>query len=362
MTATAATQFGCEIYILERQHDFPAQSLDTHALVGDWNDAKWLLNLASLVDVVTLENEFVNTDALTELPQNGHRLWPTVDTIALVQDKLRQKHTFAGAGIPVPRCADAPTPEALVEFGFPAIAKQRRNSYDGKGNATLRSAFDVAPAWAKLEGHLNALYVEEFCSYTMELAVIITRGQDGAAACYPVVETINRDHICHVVKAPAAIPADVAAKATDIALRAVEAIGGVGSYGVELFSMPDGRLLVNEIAPRVHNTGHYTIEACVCSQFENHVRAVLGWPLGSPQMITPAACMVNLLGYHMGSGVPHGLSDAMAVPGAHIHVYGKTRSERGRKMGHVTALGQTIEEAYACAQRAADCIQFGGEL
>ena len=355
MTAAAAVPFGCEVVVLERQDDFPAQSLDTQALIADWNDPQWALKLAGLVDVVTLENEFVNLDALAAIEAAGHKLFPTVATMRLVQDKLLQKQTFATAGLPVPRFADTPTPAAVTAFGFPCVLKKRRNGYDGKGNATLRSAADLPAAWAKLDGDRHALYAEEFFNFTNELAIIITRGQDGAVVRYPVVETINRDHICHIVKAPVADP-----RVADIAERAISAIGGVGSFGMELFLGATGELLVNEIAPRVHNTGHYTIEACVCSQFENHVRAVLGWPLGSAALVAPAAAMVNLLGAGDGPGTPVGLTEALRVPGAHVHVYGKTRSARGRKMGHVTALGATPEEAVAIAQRAADGIRFGG--
>jgi 5-(carboxyamino)imidazole ribonucleotide synthase len=359
MTASAASQFGCEVVVLERQDDFPAHSVDTHALIGDWDDPKWLLELGAKVDVVTLENEFVNVQSLAVLGGNGHRLWPSVGTIALVQDKLRQKEAFARAGLPLLRYAEASTPRSVGEFGLPAVLKKRQNGYDGKGNFTVRTTSDLAAAWLHLDASRNPLYVEEFCNFVMELAVIVTRGQDGKVVTYPVVETVNREHICHVVKAPAAIPASLAVEATDIAVRAVEAVGGVGSFGMELFRLPDDRLVVNEIAPRVHNTGHYTIEACVCSQFENHVRAVLGWPLGPPDMLAPAAAMVNLLGYGPGSGEPRGLRDAMAVPGAHVHVYGKKNSARGRKMGHVTALGRSVEGAVLQAQLAADCIQFG---
>ena len=174
-----------------------------------------------------------------------------------------------------------------------------------------------------------------------------------------IAATVNREHICHIVTVPAAVPADVGQTMADLAVRAVEATAGVGSFGVEAFLTADGRVLINEIAPRVHNTGHYTIEACACSQFENHVRAVLGWPLGSTAMVAPAAAMVNLLGYSDGPGVPHDLTDALRVPGAHVHVYGKTRSARGRKMGHVTALGATVDAALAVAQEAADCVRFG---
>lgn len=355
MTAAAAVKFGCEVVVLERQDDFPAHSLDTHAIIGDWNDPRDLLQLAPLVDVVTLENEFVDTTALAVLADHQHKLWPTAATIALVQDKFLQKQAFANAGLPLPRFADCPTPDAARQFGFPAVLKKRRNSYDGKGNATVRTAADLPAAWAKLAGDQHPLYIEEFCEFTRELAIIVTRGQDGAVVRYPAVETINQDHICRIVKAPVHAPA-----VGDIAERAITAIGGIGSFGMELFELADGRLLVNEIAPRVHNTGHYTIEACACSQFENHVRAVLGWPLGSPALVAPAAAMVNLLGCGDGPGTPVGLTEALRVPGAHVHVYGKTRSGRGRKMGHVTALGATPDEAAATAQRAADCIRFGG--
>ncbi len=355
MTAAAAIPFGCEVVILERQVDFPAHSMDTHALIGDWNDPRELLRLAPLVDVVTMENEFVSTDALAVLAENRHKLWPSVDTLALVQDKLRQKAVFAAAGLPVVRFADAPNRDAVRRFGFPAVLKKRRNSYDGKGNATVRAAGDLDAAWTALDGERQALYVEEFCPFARELAIIVTRGQDGAVVRYPVMEAINREHICCVVKGPVEMPA-----VADMAERAVAAIGGVGSFGLEFFQLADGRVWLNEIAPRVHNTGHYSIEACVCSQFENHVRAVLGWPLGSPAMVAPAAAMVNLLGHGEGPGTPVGLTDALRIPGTHVHVYGKSQSVRARKMGHVTALGQDADAAAALAQQAANCIRFGG--
>jgi 5-(carboxyamino)imidazole ribonucleotide synthase len=155
------------------------------------------------------------------------------------------------------------------------------------------------------------------------------------------------------------LPAEVAARAADVAQRAVAAVGAVGSFGVEMFLTHGGEILVNELAPRVHNSGHYTIEACLCSQFENHVRAVLGWPLGATAMVAPAAVMVNLLGTAKAVGHPLGLERALAVPGAHVHIYGKAMSGPGRKMGHVTALGATLDEALATARRAAQFIRFG---
>ncbi len=364
MTAQAAAQLGCKVVILERQSEFPAGCVAARTLLGDWDKAHVLLELASQVDAVVLENEFVDAEALATLEQSGHTLCPSSGTIRLIQDKFIQKRTFAQAGLPVPepraveRIEDVAA--AAAEWGFPFLLKARRNAYDGKGNATVRSSTEIEAAWRKLGGHTgNPLFAEQFCPFTKELAVIVTRSVNGDAVTYPLVETVQHDHICHVVYVPAPVAPELAARAAELARRAVETVAGTGSFGVEMFLMPDGGIVINELAPRVHNSGHYTIEACACSQFENHVRAVLGWPLGSPALRAPAAVMVNLLAHADGLGAPQGLTEALGVPGAHVHIYGKTRSSAGRKMGHVTALGATPGEALAVAQRAADCIRFG---
>lgn len=363
MTAQAASQFGCDVVVLERNRHSPATGLASHYLVGDWDNPADLLKLGALVDVVTLENEFVDARALAELEKRGHTLLPTAETMRVVQDKLWQKQALAAANLPLPRFCDTPAPDdalhAAEKFGWPLLLKKRRNGYDGKGNATVRSRDELAAAWEKLNGNVNALFAEEFIPFQKELAVMITRSRDGGSVMYPVVDTVQHDHICHIVKAPAALPDAPAAEAREIARRAVEAVGGIGTFGVELFLARDGKILINELAPRVHNSGHYTIEGCVTSQFENHVRAVLGWPLGSTALRAPAAVMINLLGVGPGSGEPAGRREALAVEGAALHVYGKIHSARGRKMGHVTALGETVEAALVTAQRAANCLRFG---
>ena len=300
--------------------------------------------------------------ALAELERAGHEVFPTAASMAITQDKFTQKQALQRAGIAVPEFLEVATPEdiaaAAQKLGWPMLLKTRRNGYDGKGNFTLRSPADVPTGYAALGGGRNALMVEAFFPFVRELAVIVTRGRDGGTVVYPVVETIQRDHVCHVVKAPAEIPAELAARAGDMARRAVEAVGGIGSFGVEMFLSASGELAVNELAPRVHNSGHYTIEACECSQFENHVRAVLGWPLGSPRLVAPAAVMLNLLGTAKAPGRPVGLEAALRVPGAHVHLYGKATSGAGRKMGHVTTLGDSVSEALARAEQAARMIQF----
>jgi 5-(carboxyamino)imidazole ribonucleotide synthase len=364
MTAMAALELGCDVVVLERNSHSPAATLASHSIVGDWNDPEALVELASHADAVTIENEFVDAALLATLTRFGYAVYPSPATVALVQDKFTQKQTIAAVGVPMPpfrTVADGAQAEAAgAELGWPLVLKARRNGYDGKGNATVRSAAEFEGAWARLGGTTGrAVYAEAFCRFAMELAVIVVRGRDGTCATYPVVQTIQRDHLCHEVRAPAPVPDSVAGAATDAARRAVEAIEGVGVFGVELFLLPDGRVWFNELAPRVHNSGHYTIEACACSQFENHVRAVLGWPLGSTSMLAPAAVMVNLIGADKIPGRVGGLDRALAVPGAHVHLYGKAMAGPGRKMGHVTALGHSIEAAHAAASRAAGQIRFG---
>lgn len=366
MTAIAALPLGVDVVVLERNPFSPASRLSPDCVVGDWNDQATLLKFAELCDAITLENEFVDAKALAVLEKAGHRIFPSAACIAVTQDKLTQKQALLNAGLAVPKFCAVKSPEEILrvagEFGWPMLLKTRRNGYDGKGNFTLRSQADVAAGWQSLGGGQNELMVESFFPFVKELAVIVTRGQDGALAVYPVVETIQRHHVCHVVKAPAQIPDERAKLAAALAKRAVEAVGGVGSFGVELFLSANGEMAINELAPRVHNSGHYTIEACACSQFENHVRAVLGWPLGNPLMLAPAAVMVNLLGTEKTSGQPHGLKNGLRMTGARVHIYGKRISGPGRKMGHITVLEKSVEEALAIAERAGKEICFGTKL
>lgn len=366
MIARAAAQFGCETTVLDREANGPAAGVVDQIIVGNWDDPDTLLQLAQQVDVVTLENEFVDAAALSAIEAAGYRVFPSARSIALTQDKLKQKQALVASGLPVPEFRAVASRDQIEvtagELGFPLVLKKRRNGYDGKGNYTLRNLADVPKGWEVLSGDNNELLIEAFVPFVKELAVIVTRGRDQESVVYPVVESIQQNHVCHAVIVPAEIPGELAARAHDLALRAVSAVGGVGSFGVEMFLTVEGKIIINELAPRVHNTGHYTIEACVCSQFENHVRAVLGWPLGPTQLLAPAAAMVNLLGTTQGPGYPCGVNDALAVPGAHLHLYGKTKSEIGRKMGHVTALGVNRGSALAAAQRAAGALRFSSKI
>ncbi|HEX8387080.1 MAG TPA: ATP-grasp domain-containing protein, partial [Rubricoccaceae bacterium] len=223
-------------------------------------------------------------------------------------------------------------------------------SYDGYGNATCRTPADLRGAWERLAGP-DGLLVEAFVPFEGEGAVTVARSPGGETAVYPTVRSEHRDHRLHAATLPAGLPDGVEAEAKRVALAAVEALGAVGVATVELFLLTD-RVLVNEVAPRPHNTAHGTIEACHTSQFENHVRAVLGYPLGDPGLRVPAACTVNVLGSAVGTPGAH-LVAALSGPGASVHLYGKSESRPARKMGHVTATAATPAEARRRAEDAA---------
>ncbi len=358
MLTQAAVSLGIGTAVFERTADSPAARLTHRQVVGAWEDEAALAQFAALCDVVTLENEFVDAGVLHRLNALGLPVYPAADTLAQVQDKLVQKQTMQAVGIPVPAFCAVSTPADVLaageRFGYPLLLKARRDGYDGYGNATLRSPDDLPAAWGRLGADRGrALLAEAWVPFARELALMVVRGQDGETRLYPLVETVQQQHICHVVRAPADVPAATARAANDIALRAVEAVNGVGVFGVELFLLADGGVLYNEIAPRPHNSGHYSIEACLTSQFENHLRAVLGYPLGDTALRTSGAVMVNLLGARAGAADPHGIRAALAVPGAHLHIYAKREVRPGRKMGHVTVLGENVAAAEALARQAA---------
>lgn len=362
MTAIAAYRLGIEIAILDPDPESPAGQIAKKLVIGSINDISKLQELSRMSTVVTLENEFVDAPLLQQIEASGASVYPSSNTLGLIQDKLTQKRNLEANSIGVPRflgaSGEADVVEAARKFGWPLILKVRRNAYDGRGNESINGPDQVATAWSKLAGNKNNLMVEEFIGFEKELAIMVLRNRKGETATYPVVETIQRDHICHIVRAPAEIGNSVSRKAADMATKAIESIDGVGVFGVEMFLLEDDTVLINEIAPRPHNSGHYTIEACVTSQYENHLRAILGYGLGSTEMVSPAAVMVNLLGARDGESAVKGIEDALRITGAHIHIYCKRHTRPNRKMGHLTVLGRNIDESSDRALEAAQMISF----
>ncbi|MEX1056010.1 MAG: ATP-grasp domain-containing protein, partial [Rhodothermales bacterium] len=230
-------------------------------------------------------------------------------------------------------------------------------SYDGYGNATVRSEDELKAAWSALAAD-DGLMIEAFVPFEQELSVLVARRPGGEHVVYPVAHTEQRNHRCHAVVVPAVAESAVIAEAKRVGLAAVDAVQGEGLTAVELFQAPGGSILINELAPRPHNTGHYSIEACYTSQFENHVRAVLDLPLGNADLREPAAVMINVLGTRDGVAGTEGLQEALGIPGARVHLYGKPRVRPNRKMGHVTVTGVDRDEVRSRAEMAASFIRL----
>ncbi len=360
MMVKAAKRLGCTCVVLDPTPGSPAGQVAGHQIVGDYHDPSKLRELAESCDVTTFDIEDIDTDALLELEQEGRRIHPSPQVLAVIQDKLIQKRALREAGIPTADFIEMPSPNAraFADFGYPLVQKARRGGYDGRGVAVMGSD-------AEFDRHLPVpSLVERFIPAAKELAVLVARGTDGDTRCYPAVEMVFRpgENVLDLLLAPAEISEDAAARARSLAVRTVEAIGGVGIFGIEMFLTVNNELLVNEVAPRTHNSGHYTIEACATDQFEQHLRAVLGLPLGSTDQLSPAA-MINLLGApgHSGRPLIKGMAAALAIPGVCVHIYGKAASKPYRKMGHVTVLDRDIGEARRKAERVRALLEITGE-
>lgn len=360
MMVKAAKRLGCTCVVLDPTPGSPAGQVAGHQIVGDFRDPARLRELAESCDVTTFDIEDIDTDTLIELEREGCTIHPSPHLLAELQDKLRQKRLLAAAGIPTAPFEEvAGTPaDAFARFGYPLVQKARRGGYDGRGVAVIRGE-------AELATHLPVpSLVERFIPAAKELAVLVARGRDGAMRSYPVVEMSFRpgENVLDMLLAPADVPAAVAEAARALAERTVAVLGGVGIFGVEMFLSADDSLLVNEVAPRTHNSGHYTIEACVTDQFEQHLRAVLGLPLGATDLLCPAA-MINLLGApgHRGRPVIRGMAAALAIPGVCVHIYGKAATTPFRKMGHVTVLDRDIGAARRKALQVRELLEITGE-
>lgn len=338
LIAEAARPLGYRTAALDPSASSPALQVVDIPVVGPVDDATAAMKLAQASDLLTLEWELIPVKVLEAVAQ-ARPLYPAPSVLGLIQDRLTQKNFLARHGFP-----QTPYGEAATALGwkYPVILKRRSHGYDGKGQCRLMSESD-APKAAEV---LKAPCVwEKMVDFKAEISVILARGRDGKTAVYPVAENVHRNGILHATRAPARIPRDVADDAVSLAGRIAEALGHVGVMAVEMFLLHDESLLVNEIAPRVHNSGHYTLGGCATSQFEQHVRAVCGLPLGAPGLIDGRAAMVNLLGDLWEKGEPRwALLDG--IPGAKLHLYGKPDARPGRKMGHYVVVGAEAEAEF----------------
>jgi 5-(carboxyamino)imidazole ribonucleotide synthase len=399
MMSDAAHKLGIELVVQTPHHTDPAVKIAADTILASIDDATATAQLAERCDIITFENEFVDLTALAHLAQQGICFRPSLTALSPLLDKYQQRCYLQALNLPVPHFAELPiqffesldqektvsaTPDleklysdidqllsqllashyaSTWEKSLPLVLKTRRHGYDGQGTFILKNRAEIESTFQRFalnRSVLENLMVEEFIPFERELAVIVARSTTGEVLTYPIVETQQKNQVCHRVFAPANITPAIAAEIAAIAHTLMNELQVVGVFGIELFLTPEGKVLINEIAPRVHNSGHFTLDACVTSQFEQHLRAVCGLPLGSPDFTSAGAVMVNLLGYEQSqSDYDQQRQQIAAIPQAHLHWYGKTESRPGRKLGHVTVLldAQTPEKQQQQGKEIAQTIE-----
>jgi 5-(carboxyamino)imidazole ribonucleotide synthase len=364
MSSLKVFELGMQVAVYsDRPENEPVQFMTPHTFSGSFDDVNEMVEFAKTCDLITLENEFIDSEILKAVQeQSGTPIYPSPESFALIENKLIEKQTFEEAGIPVTPYALIKNKEDLKSFGdnhgWPYLLKSSKGGYDGYGNETVKSPEEAFTAFDKLGGNNGRdIVAEAFVDFTHELAVQVARNKTGHVV-YPCCETVQENHINVAVKSPAQVDEKVRQRAQQLAIAATEAIDGKGIFAYEFFLTKDGELLMNESAPRPHNSGHYTIEGAITSQFENHVRAVCDLPLGSTELRKPAVVMINLLGKHKRSAVVEHADEAVAEPDGHLHSYGKLESKPGRKMAHYTLLGENMEVTFKRARELTAAIEI----
>jgi 5-(carboxyamino)imidazole ribonucleotide synthase len=351
MFAIAARRMGYRVHTFSPEKNGPAAQVSDEATTADYRDEKLVRQFARVVDVVTFEFENIPAETI-EWATAERLVRPRGQVLLIAQHRLREKEFLRDAGFPVApfrRVASAADlTGALHAIGRPAILKGAAFGYDGKGQQRIEAETDPGQVWSGREDDLCVL--EQVIEFEKEISVIVARAPNESSAVFPVCENVHCRHILDLTIAPARIDPRVAEAARGLACGVASKLDLVGLLAVEMFLQRNGELIINELAPRPHNSGHWTIEGCVTSQFEQHVRAVCGLSLGSTELLCPTA-MVNLLGDVWNDGAPNWAA-ALAEPRVHLHLYGKHQARPGRKMGHLTATGENVERAAEAARRA----------
>ena len=376
MMADAAKALDVQLVVQTPNHDDPAVAIAAETIFAPVDDAAATAQLATRCDVITFENEFVNLKALSILAEQDVCFRPSLQVLAPLLDKYQQRCYLKQLSLPVPEfvaleesrgagvrgCSGAgesidpnfPLHNVLTQLGFPTVLKARRHGYDGQGTFIVKDLDALEQRLAASSSHQSLFLLEEFVPFERELAIIAARSTRGEIVTYPIVETQQEEQVCRRVLVPADLSSAIEAEIKAIAHTLLNSLQAVGVFGIELFLCSDGKVLVNEIAPRTHNSGHFSLDASKTSQFEQHLRAVCGLPLGDPSLQCEGAVMVNLLGYE------HSQDDYLAqrqqlsqLPQAHVYWYGKPQSRPGRKLGHVTVLqsDNSLDRGVAIAQR-----------
>jgi 5-(carboxyamino)imidazole ribonucleotide synthase len=341
MMALAAKAQGFRIAVLEPTADSPCGQVADFEITGNYDDRKAILQLANISDVITYEFENIDADTLAWLCEHAY-VPQGPKLLTITQDRIKEKAAIVVAGIEVAPYEVIESVEDLYieieKIGYPAVLKTARGGYDGKGQLVIKHADDLIHGETLIQH--GPCVLEKWIAFEKEISVIVTRRMDGETAIFPVAENIHVENILHQTIVPARVTEEIQTDAVAKAKQLADSLGLVGTLAVEMFVTEDGTIFINELAPRPHNSGHYTIEACETSQFEQHIRSICHWPLGSTEILK-SAVMVNLLGEHITSLY----EEIPQLPNWKVHLYGKKEPKIKRKMGHITVLKETVEEA-----------------
>jgi 5-(carboxyamino)imidazole ribonucleotide synthase len=364
MIALEAKRMALKICILDPIKSCPASSISDELIVADFKDERAIRILASKSDVLTYEIELANSELLIDLESRRRNFVnPSPDTLRIIQDKFKQKSFLQENNIKVPAFDLVDSEEHLFElcedYGFPVILKACQDSYDGRGNYLIRSKAEISKAFSHMVAEKRQTMLEKFVKFRKEISIMVARNAGGQITSFPVVENIHNDHILSMTIVPARVSERVANKARKMAEKTLAALKGAGIFGIEMFVTDEDEVMINEISPRPHNSGHYSIDACSISQFEQHLRAILDLPLSEPRMLCPAAVMLNVLGpeNYVGPYAIRGLRNLFAIPRLKLHIYGKKISKPRRKLGHITLVGDSLDETLLRANMAKKTIK-----
>lgn len=357
MMIQEAKKMGFYITVLDPTLSCPAHSICDEHIIADFDNESSIRLLADKSDIITYEFEHINCDILLKLENEGIKIFPSAKSLKIIQNKLTQKQKLAENNIPVADFIEINFIDDMYTAGkkydYPFILKTCTGGYDGKGNAFVEDEIKVKEAFEALGEGKIPLMAEKLVPFTLEISVLACRGYNGDIVVYPVAENRHIENILHETIVPANILKETSEKAMMLANKVMEVFEGIGMFCVEMFVTEDGNVLINEVAPRPHNSGHYSIEGCITSQFENHIRAITGLPLGNTSLINPTV-MLNILGdkNYNGKVVVSGLYEALKVKNVKVHIYGKEFTQPKRKMGHLTVTAPTVEEAQKSAYSA----------
>jgi 5-(carboxyamino)imidazole ribonucleotide synthase len=361
MIAQEAKRMSLRVIILDPSTSCPASTVSDEQIVADFKDENAIRELANKSDVLTYEIELANSTTLKELESKKYPVHPSPETLGIIQNKYKQKCFLKKNKISVPEFdlvkSEDHLKELCIHYGVPSMLKACEDSYDGRGNFVISSKDMIHKAFAYFTG--KDCMLEKFIPFEKEISVMVARNTTGQIASFPVAENIHSKSILDTTIVPARISREIEIKAKKTAEKTMQVIKGAGIFGIEMFVTEDENVVVNEIAPRPHNSGHYSIEACSISQFEQHLRAILDMPLLKPELLSTAV-MVNILGCENYNGpyAIRGLKKLFSIPGVKLHVYGKQISKPGRKLGHITVTAENVEKAIARAERARKVIKM----